>query len=114
MANQDHNQQTQPQLNIELTEEVAQGTYANLAIVNHSPAEFVIDFVSVMPGLPKAKVSNRIVMTPLHAKTMMRALIDNIKRFETEFGVIKDQEFSAAPAADKNTIPMNFGPKGEA
>lgn len=89
------------QLNIELTEETADGEYANLAIITHSFAEFVIDFVNVMPNVPKAKVKSRIVMTPPHAKRLMRALIDNVKRFETQYGNIKDQE---APA-----MPFNFG-----
>ena len=89
------------QLNIELSEEMADGTYANLAIITHSFAEFVIDFVNVMPNVPKAKVKSRIVMTPQHAKRVMRALIDNIKRFETQYGNIKDQETSA--------MPFNFG-----
>ena len=66
-------------LNIELTEEVAEGTYSNLAIINHSPSEFVVDFIQVMPGVPKAKVKSRIVLTPQHAKRLMKALADNVK-----------------------------------
>lgn len=89
------------QLNIELSEEMADGEYANLAIITHSFAEFVIDFVNVMPNVPKAKVKSRIVMTPQHAKRLMRALIDNVKRFETQNGNIKDQEGTA--------MPFNFG-----
>lgn len=89
------------QLNIELTEEMADGQYANLAIITHSFAEFVFDFVNVMPNIPKAKVKSRIVMTPQHAKRLMRALIENVKRFETANGVIKDQETPA--------LPFNFG-----
>lgn len=91
----------QQQLNIELTEEMADGEYANLAIITHSFAEFVIDFVNVMPNVPKAKVKSRIVMTPQHAKRLMKALIDNVKRFEAQNGVIKDQENTA--------MPFNFG-----
>ena len=98
MENQNQDQQ---QINIELTEEVADGTYANLAIITHSFAEFVIDFVNVMPGIPKAKVKSRIVMTPQHAKKLMRALIDNVKRYETQNGVIKDQE--------QSSLPFSFG-----
>ncbi len=94
--------QQEQQLNIELTEETADGTYANLAIITHSFAEFVIDFVNVMPNVPKAKVKSRIVMTPQHAKRLMRALIDNVKRFEATHGVIKDQE-------SVNNVPFNFG-----
>jgi hypothetical protein len=89
------------QLNIELSEEMADGEYANLAVITHSFAEFVIDFVNVMPNVPKAKVKSRIVMTPQHAKRLMRALIDNVKRFETQYGNIKDQESTA--------MPFNFG-----
>ncbi len=80
------------QLNIELTEEMADGQYANLAIITHSFAEFVMDYVNVMPNVPKAKVKSRIIMTPPHAKRLMRALIENVKRFEAQHGVIKDQE----------------------
>ncbi|MFT4063115.1 MAG: DUF3467 domain-containing protein [Edaphocola sp.] len=105
MENQ--NPEQQGQINIELTEEIAEGTYANLAIITHSFAEFVIDFVNVMPGVPKAKVKSRVVMTPQHAKKLMRALIDNVKRYEAQNGVIKDQEQSA--------LPFTFGgPTGEA
>jgi 3-methyladenine DNA glycosylase Tag len=89
------------QLNIELSEEMADGAYANLAIITHSFAEFVIDFVNVMPNVPKAKVKSRIIMTPQHAKRLMKALIDNVKRFEAQHGNIKDQEASA--------MTFNFG-----
>lgn len=100
-------EQQQQQLNIELSEEVAEGIYANLAIINHSFAEFVIDFVNVMPSTPKARVKSRIVMTPHHAKRLMRALIENVKRFETANGVIKDQ--------DQVPTPFTFGgPTGQA
>ena len=88
-------------MNIELSEEMADGNYANLAIITHSFAEFVIDFVNVMPNVPKAKVKSRIIMTPQHSKRLMKALIDNVKRFEAQYGVIKDQE---APQT-----PYNFG-----
>lgn len=90
MEQENSNQKNQ--INIELTEEVADGTYANLAIIQHSFAEFVIDFANIMPGAPKAKVKSRIVMTPQHAKKLMRALIDNIKKFESQNGVIQEQE----------------------
>lgn len=94
---QDQQQPQEQQLNIELTEEVADGIYANLAVITHSFAEFVIDYVNVMPNMPKAKVKSRIVMTPQHAKRLMKALIDNVKRFETQYGVIKDQEAVNVP-----------------
>ncbi|KAB8152782.1 uncharacterized protein DUF3467 [Kordia periserrulae] len=94
------------QINIELDEAIAEGTYSNLAIINHSATEFVVDFVNIMPGRPKAKVKSRIVLTPQHAKRLMKALGENIHRFEQAHGQIK--EFEQAP------IPMNFGPTGEA
>jgi len=93
--------QPQTQLNIEITEEVAEGNYANLAIITHSHAEFVIDFVNVMPGTPKSKVKSRIILTPQHAKRLMKALADNILKFETANGTIKDLE--------DVQLPMQFG-----
>jgi hypothetical protein len=89
------------QLNIEITEEVAEGSYANLAIITHSHAEFVIDFVNVMPGTPKSKVKSRIIFTPMHAKRFMRALQENVDRYEAANGKIQDLE--------QVEIPMNFG-----
>ena len=77
-------------LNIELSEEVAQGSYSNLAIINHSPSEFVLDFIQMMPGVPKAKVKSRIILTPQHAKRLMKALNDNVSKFEDQHGEIKD------------------------
>ena len=73
----------QNQLNIELKEDVAQGVYSNLAVITHSPSEFVLDFVRVMPGVPKAQVKSRVIITPEHAKRLMNALMDNIKRYES-------------------------------
>lgn len=78
------------QINIELTEDMAAGIYSNLAIITHSPTEFVLDFVSLMPGAPKAKVKSRIVMTPQHAKRLFKALADNISKYESNFGPIKE------------------------
>lgn len=89
------------QLNIELTEDVADGTYSNLAIITHSNAEFVIDFIKVMPGVPKAKVKSRILLTPQHAKRLLLALTDNIQKYEAAHGTIKQTE--------SISIPMNFG-----
>lgn len=97
---EDQNPQ-QNQLNIEISEEVAEGEYANLAIITHSHAEFVIDFVNVMPGTPKSKVKSRIILTPQHAKRFMKALTENIQRFEAANGKIQDLE--------EVQIPMNFG-----
>jgi hypothetical protein len=103
---QDDNQN---QLNIELSEEVAQGTYSNLAIITHSPSEFVVDFVRVVPGVPKAQVKSRIILTPEHAKRLIKALQDNIQKYESLYGTIQIQggyePVSSAP----------FGsPKGQA
>jgi hypothetical protein len=95
-------EQQNNQLNIELSEEVAEGTYSNLAIITHSGSEFVIDFIKMMPGLPKAKVKSRIVLTPQHAKRLMKALKDNITKYEQVHGSIKDTEMP-------NALPMNFG-----
>ena len=102
------NMETQnQQLNIEIAEDIAEGSYANLAVITHSHAEFIIDFVNVMPGTPKSKVKARIIFTPQHPKRFMKALAENIKRFESGNGVIKDLE----------ELPVNFnfgGPPAQA
>jgi len=82
------NMQTQ-QINIELGEKEAEGIYSNLALITHSPAEFVIDFTRMVPGVPKARVYARIIMTPQHAKSLLNALKENIGKYEKEFGEIK-------------------------
>ncbi len=79
-------------INIELPDDVAEGVYSNLAIITHSHSEFVIDFINVMPGVPKAKVKTRLIITPQHAKRLMKALIENISKFEKNFGEIIDPE----------------------
>ena len=94
-------QQVNNQLNIEISEEMADGSYANLAIITHSHAEFVIDFVSVMPNTPKSKVKSRVIFTPMHAKKFMKAMVENIQRYEAANGAIKDLE--------QIEIPMTFG-----
>jgi len=83
------NEPNQQQINIELGEKEAEGIYSNLAIITHSPAEFVIDFTRVLPGVPKARVHARIIMTPQHTKMLMNALRDNVEKFEKKFGEIK-------------------------
>ena len=93
--------QQQPAINIELGEDVAEGIYSNLAIISHSNSEFVVDFIRMMPNVPKAKVKSRIVLTPQHAKRLMRALVDNIQKFEAVHGQIRETEMPE--------IPMNFG-----
>ena len=95
------NNENPNQLNIELSEDIAEGTYSNLAIITHSNSEFVIDFVRVMPGVPKAKVKSRILLTPQQAKRLMAALADNISKFEQVHGNIKQTE--------EMGIPLNFG-----
>jgi hypothetical protein len=90
------------QLNIELSEEIAEGIYSNLAIITHSNSEFVVDFIRLMPGVPKAKVKSRIILTPEHAKRLLTALHDNVERFEAINGRIKIQD-------DPIGFPMNFG-----
>jgi predicted transcriptional regulator len=95
-------EQNENQLNIELSEEVAEGTYANLAIITHSSSEFVLDFIRVMPGVPKAKVKSRVILTPEHAKRLLSALQDNIEKFEEANGRVKIQN-------DPTGFPMNFG-----
>ena len=77
------------QINIELGEAEAEGTYSNLVLISHSPAEFVLDFTRVLPGKPKAKVYSRIIMAPQHAKSLAAALEDNLKKYEKQFGEIK-------------------------
>jgi len=94
-------------INLELDENLAQGTYSNLALINHSISEFVVDFINVMPGVPKAKVKSRIILTPQHAKRFSKALNENISRFEKTNGEIKDYD-------NKQSINLNFGPTAEA
>ncbi len=106
MAADEKKTQKQGQINIELDEKIAEGIYSNLAIINHSVSEFVLDFVSIMPGTPKSKVKSRIILTPQHAKRLVKALNDNVKRFENSHGEIKD--FEQPP------MPLNFGPTGQA
>lgn len=92
--------QKEGQLNIEITEEVGEGSYSNLVIITHSQAEFILDFVNIMPGMPKSKVKSRVIMAPVHAKRFLGALSDNVKNYEKENGVIKE--------ANADLI-MNFG-----
>ncbi len=95
-------EQQQNQINIELSEEIAEGTYANLAVITHSTSEFVMDFIGLMPGMPKAKVKSRIIMTPEHAKKLMRALADNVAKFESVHGVIDEGN-------GQQGFPLSFG-----
>jgi hypothetical protein len=100
-------QPNQNKLNIELNEEVAEGIYSNLAIITHSRSEFIVDFVKMLPGVPKAKVKSRIILTPQHAKRLLKALQDNIQKFEAMHGEVKE--------GDQQQIPYNlFGPNAQA
>ena len=93
-------------INIEIDEKTSEGIYSNLAIINHSSSEFVLDFISIMPGSAKNKVKSRIIITPQHAKKLRKALNDNIDRFEQNFGTIKDYE--------NPKFQLNFGPAAKA
>jgi Protein of unknown function (DUF3467) len=110
MAKQPQQHEDENQINVELTEEMAEGEYVNLAMIAHSQSEFVIDFIKMMPGIPKARVKSRVIMTPDHAYRLLNALKENIARYEEAYGAVTD---------DKNQIgfqfPMNYnGPIGEA
>ncbi len=98
---EDKNKPAQVNINIELPEDVAEGIYSNLAIITHSNSEFIIDFVRMMPGVPKAKVKSRILLTPQHAKRLLKALKDNLTKYESVHGTVEDTEV--------NAIPLNFG-----
>ena len=95
------------QLNIDLPETVAEGVYSNLAIISHSPTEFVLDFAQMMPAVQKAKVRSRVILTPQHAKRLFRALADNLNKYEQNFGPIKDIN-------DNMAAPFTMGSAGEA
>ena len=93
------------ELNIELSAEVAQGSYSNLAIISHSNSEFIIDFVRMLPGIQKPRVANRIIMTPEHAKRLMLALKDNVDKYESQHGEIKlSRQEPAMPMGGINKI----------
>ncbi|HRD07890.1 MAG: DUF3467 domain-containing protein [Saprospiraceae bacterium] len=91
------------QLNIELSEDVAEGIYSNLAIISHNQSEFVVDFIRMVPNVPKAKVKSRVILTPQHAKRLLHAMAENVKKYESQFGVIEHQQDQPYP-------PINFTP----
>lgn len=105
----DDSKKPQNQLNIELSEEIAEGVYSNLAIISHSHSEFVIDFIRLVPNVPKAKVKSRIILTPQHAKRLLNALTENLAKYESQFGPLDDE-------SDQPPFPpMNFStPKAQA
>lgn len=105
---QDNKNEIEQQINVEISEEMAEGIYANLAMIAHSNSEFILDFIRLMPGVPKAKVKSRIILTPEHAKRLLAALKDNIRKFEDSYGDIRHSDEPEFPF-------MNFGgPIGEA
>ena len=107
MAQEDNKQK---KLNIDLPEDLAQGIYSNLAVITHSPVEFVVDFAQVMPGMKQAQVRSRILLAPHHAKRLLHALNENIQRFEQKQGPIQPPKGNQDPA-----MPLTFsGPQGEA
>ena len=108
MAEKENKEQDPNQINIELTDEIAEGTYSNLTIINHSNSEFVIDFIRMMPGAPKAKVKSRIVLTPHHAKRLLHALTDNMKKFESIHGEVEESE------PNNQAPPMDLGGQTQA
>ncbi|MDX1429203.1 MAG: DUF3467 domain-containing protein [Rhodothermales bacterium] len=106
-SNDQSGKAAQSQLNIELSEEVAEGLYSNLVMIAHSPEEFILDFIRVMPGVPKARVKSRIIVTPQHARRLLNALAENIERYERSHGEIVER----TPPGQ----PIQFGgPSGEA
>lgn len=100
-------QKKETQLKIELSPEVAEGIYSNLAIISHSSSEFVVDFVRIMPGTPKANVKSRIILTPEHAKRLLFALQDNVARYEAQFGKIRTDNGNNSNGG--TYIPPMFG-----
>lgn len=99
-----HDEQTPQSLDIELTEEIAEGTYSNFAIITHSQSEFILDFIRMMPGVPKGKVKSRIILAPHHAKRLLMALGDNLARYEANFGEVELDEMQG-----HSNLPLNFG-----
>lgn len=93
------------EINIELTEDIADGIYSNLVLISHSGSEFILDFIRIVPGMPKAKVHSRVIMAPPHAKGLLRALGENIDKYEAQFGEIPGQP------GGPNTNQFNFKPR---
>ncbi len=107
---------SQRDVEVDLSEEIAQGSYANLAIISHSPTEFVLDFAAMLPGMPKPKVSNRVILTPEHAKRLLQSLQDNVARYESNFGAIAGPMVGGTQATAQDPFSiLNNPPKiGEA
>ena len=100
-------------ISLEIKPEIAKGTYSNLAIITHSRSEFIVDFATMLPGLPKPEIGNRIVMTPEHAKRLLNALMDNVTKYESQFGLI---QLGGQPQQQGGTFNLGdlpqFGPGG--
>jgi hypothetical protein len=108
---EDNNKENDQQINVELSEEMAEGVYANLAMIAHSNSEFILDFIRLMPGIPRAKVKARVIITPDHAKRLINALKENIEKYEEQYGAIKN----AQEGDPTFNFPVGFGgPGGEA
>lgn len=101
------------EIDVELDEAVAQGSYSNLAIISHSTSEFVLDFAALMPGVPKAKVKSRIILAPEHAKRLLMSLQENITRYESAVGRINvsqmGTEMSEQEDQSQMTLSFNVG-----
>jgi hypothetical protein len=95
-------EKNQPQLEVELTPAAAEGIYSNLVLIAHSPSEVILDFARVLPNLPKARIYSRVIMTPQHAKSLLQALEQNLKNFESQFGPIK------LPGVEDKNAPLGF------
>ena len=109
MAEEKKPKQQKNQINIDLPEELADGVYTNLAIISHSQSEFVVDFIRMLPNVPKAKVKSRVILTPEHAKRFLKALADNVKKYEAQHGPITEK------AGGNNQFPpMSFTPTAQA
>lgn len=104
----EENKQGANQINIELSEEISEGVYSNLAIISHSHSEFILDFVRMLPNVPKAKVKSRIIITPEHAKRFLKAFADNLKKYEAQHGTIAENDSA------NQFPPMNFTPTAQA
>ncbi|MCU0338788.1 MAG: DUF3467 domain-containing protein [Spirosomaceae bacterium] len=88
----DAQNENEQQINVEISEEIAEGVYSNLVMIAHSNSEFVLDFIRLLPGVPKAKVKSRVILTPEHAKRLLAALKDNIRKFEDNYGDIRQSD----------------------
>ena len=97
------------EINIQLSEDVAEGTYTNLVMIAHSPEEFILDFIRMVPGVKKARVKSRVIITPQHAKRLLKALEDNVERYEQAHG-----EIQSSDAGGGDVPRMHFGSSGEA